>query len=100
VSCVSENGSELSSKASLKWMQTTGVAWHYIAPGKPQQNAFIESFIGRLRDEYINETLFSSLAEAPYWPFGKPITMARVRILRLPTGRHRNLLPLPQAAVQ
>ena len=40
------------------------VAWHYIAPGKPQQNAFIESFIGRLRDECLNETLFSSLSQA------------------------------------
>ena len=36
----------------------------YIAPGKPQQNAFIESFNGRLRDELLNETLFSSLAHA------------------------------------
>jgi putative transposase len=34
------------------------VDWHYIAPGKPQQNAFVESFIGRLRDECLNETLF------------------------------------------
>ena len=38
------------------------VAWHYIAPGKPVQNAFAESFIGRLRDELLNETLFRSLA--------------------------------------
>ena len=38
------------------------VEWHYIAPGKPQQNAFIESFNGRLRDELLNETLFISLA--------------------------------------
>ena len=40
------------------------VAWHYIAPGKPVQNAFAESFIGRLRDELLNETLFRSLAHA------------------------------------
>ena len=38
------------------------IEWHYIAPGKPQQNAFIESFNGRLRDELLNETLFASLA--------------------------------------
>ena len=38
--------------------------WHYIAPGKPIQNAFIESFNGRLRDEFLNETLFSSLTHA------------------------------------
>jgi putative transposase len=40
------------------------VDWHYIAPGKPMQNAFIESFNGRLRDELLNETLFTSLAQA------------------------------------
>jgi transposase InsO family protein len=36
--------------------------WHYIAPGKPMQNGFIESFNGSFRDECLNETLFSSLA--------------------------------------
>ena len=41
-----------------------GVAWHYIAPGKPQQNGFSESFNGRLRDECLNETLFTSLHHA------------------------------------
>jgi putative transposase len=55
---------ELTSVAILKWTQTSGVEWHYIAPGKPQQNAFVESFIGRLRDECLNETLFGSLAQA------------------------------------
>jgi len=41
-----------------------GVDWHYIQPGKPIQNAFIESFNGRLRDELLNETAFRSLAHA------------------------------------
>ncbi len=50
--------------AILRWVQDTGVDWHYIAPGKPTQNAFIESFNGKLRDECLNETLSSSLAEA------------------------------------
>jgi len=50
--------------AILRWSQTSGVEWHYIAPGKPTQNAFIESFNGRLRDELLNETLFTSLAHA------------------------------------
>jgi putative transposase len=62
--CVSDNGTELTSMAILRWSQDSGVAWHYIAPGKPQQNAFIESFNGRLRDELLNETLFASLAHA------------------------------------
>jgi putative transposase len=62
--CVSDNGTELTSTAILRWSQEPGVEWHYIAPGKPQQNAFIESFNGRLRDELLNETLFGSLADA------------------------------------
>jgi putative transposase len=48
---VSDNGTELTSVAILRWSQNRAVGWHYIAPGKPQQNAFAESFIGRLRDE-------------------------------------------------
>lgn len=39
-------------------------AWRYIQPGKARQNAFVESFNGRLRDELLNETLFSTLGEA------------------------------------
>ena len=61
---VSDNGTELTSMAVLKWCQETGVDWHYIQPGKPMQNAFVESFNGSFRDECLNETLFSSLREA------------------------------------
>jgi putative transposase len=61
--CVSDNGTELTGMAVLRWSQHARVEWHYIAPGKPQQNAFIESFNGRLRDELLNETLFTSLAQ-------------------------------------
>jgi putative transposase len=61
---VSDNGTELTSMAILRWSQERQVEWHYIAPGKPQQNAFVESFNGRLRDELLNETLFSSLSQA------------------------------------
>ena len=63
-SIVSDNGSELTSTAMLRWQQETGVAWHYIQPGKPIQNAFVELFNGRLRDELLNETLFRSLGHA------------------------------------
>ena len=49
--CVSDNGTELTSTAILTWCQERKVGWQYIAPGKPQQNAFAESFIERLRDE-------------------------------------------------
>ncbi|QXX74408.1 hypothetical protein MHY1_03120 [Methylovirgula sp. HY1] len=61
---VSDNGSEFTSNAILAWADQTKVEWHYIAPGKPMQNGFIESFNGRLRDEFLNETLFSTLAQA------------------------------------
>ena len=61
---VSDNGTELTSRAILEWQNETGVAWHYITPGKPTQNAFIESFNGRLRDELLNEEVFTSLADA------------------------------------
>ena len=61
---VSDNGTELTSNAILAWADDAAVAWHYIAPGKPQQNGFKESFNGRLRDELLNETLFRSLPHA------------------------------------
>jgi putative transposase len=61
---VSDNGSEFTSNAILGWADRTKIEWHYIAPGKPMQNAFIESFNGRLRDELLNETLFTTLAQA------------------------------------
>ena len=58
---VFDNGTELTSHA-MRWQEQYGVEWYYIAPGKPQQNGFAESFIGRLRD--LNEHLFGSLKEA------------------------------------
>ncbi len=61
---VGDNGTELTSMAILKWTQERAIEWHYIAPGKPQQNGYVESFNGRLRDECLNETLFASLAHA------------------------------------
>lgn len=64
ITCVSDNGTELTSMAILKWSQEREIEWHYTAPGKPTQNAFIESFNGRLRDELLNEVLFTSLAQA------------------------------------
>jgi putative transposase len=60
---VSDNGTELTSTAVLSWA-IDRVQWHYIQPGKPIQNAFIESFNSKLRDECLNEHAFLSLAEA------------------------------------
>jgi len=61
---VSDNGTEFTSTAILAWAQDHGVDWHYIAPGKPTQNGFVESFNGRMRDELLNESLFFGLDHA------------------------------------
>jgi putative transposase len=61
---VSDNGTEFTSRAILEWAARNQIEWHYIDPGKPQQNGFIESFNGSLRDEFLNEELFDSLADA------------------------------------
>ncbi|SFS29865.1 putative transposase [Brevundimonas viscosa] len=61
---VSDNGTEMTSRAILERTNRTGVAWHYVAPGRPQQNGFVESFNGRLRDECLNEEVFASTAGA------------------------------------
>lgn len=61
---VSDNGTEMTSHAVFRWAQDSHIEWHYIAPGKPTQNAFVESFNGRLRDECLNEHLFDRLADA------------------------------------
>ena len=61
---VSDNGTEFTSHAILVFADDRKIDWHYIAPGKPTRNAFIESFNGRLRDELLNETLLPSLHHA------------------------------------
>ena len=61
---LSDNGTELTSTAILSWADDHRIEWRYIQPGKPSQNAFVESFNARLRDELLNETLFRSLAQA------------------------------------
>jgi putative transposase len=61
---VSDNGTEFASRAILKWASANRIEWHCIDPGKPQQNAFIESFNESLRDELLNEELFDSPADA------------------------------------
>jgi transposase InsO family protein len=61
---VSDNGTEFTSNAMLSWAQDHRIKWHFIAPGKPMQNGFCESFNGRMRDELLNETLFLGLDHA------------------------------------
>jgi len=61
---VSDNGTEFTSNAILSWARDQAVEWHYIAPGRPMQNGYIESFNGRMRDELLNESLFVDLDQA------------------------------------
>jgi putative transposase len=61
---VRDNGTELTSSAVLEWCGEAKIEWYYTAPGEPTQNAFVESFNGRMRGEPLNETLFPSPANA------------------------------------
>src|SRR6202795_2693802 len=61
---VSDNGTEFTSNTMFAWAQDNRVVWHFIAPGKPMQNGFCESFNGRMRDELLNESLFLDLHHA------------------------------------
>ncbi len=61
---VMDNGPEFTSKAMLGWARQRGVKLHFIDPGKPTQNAYIESFNGKFRDECLNGQWFNNLQEA------------------------------------
>jgi len=59
-----DNGKEFCGRAMLTWAHERGLTLRLIEPGKPNQNAYIESFNGRFRDECLNEHWFTSLAHA------------------------------------
>ena len=61
---VVDNGPELRGRALDAWADDNGVQLYFIDPGKPTQNAYIESFNGRFRDECLNQHWFTSIAEA------------------------------------
>lgn len=61
---VSDKGTEFTANAILAWCKDHAIEWHYIAPGKPMQNGYVESFHGRMRDELLNETLLHGLDHA------------------------------------
>jgi len=63
VCIVSDNGTELTSRAVLQWAQDHVIDWHYITPGKPSENGFTESLNGKVRDEFLNEHWFGSMTE-------------------------------------
>jgi putative transposase len=102
-------GPELTSRAMLAWTNRAGLDWH-MALGKPQQNPFVESFIGRWRDEHLNQEIFESLAHArrvlerwaarlkQVWPHSAPAGMppAHPRLLAA-TGARPGLVDGPAA---
>jgi transposase InsO family protein len=61
---VSDNGTEFTCNAMFAWAEHNKITWHFIAPGRPMQNGFCESFNGRMRDELLNESLFFGLDHA------------------------------------
>lgn len=63
-SIVCDNGTEFTSKAMFFWAKDNQVELRFIQPGKPTQNAFVESFNGKFRDSYLNQHWFRSLEEA------------------------------------
>ncbi len=60
----SDNGSEFTAKKVRRWLQHAGVITAYIEPGSPWENGYIESFNGRMWDEFLNGELFGSMYEA------------------------------------
>jgi putative transposase len=61
---VCDNGPEFTSKALFFWSRETGVKPHFIQPGKPTQNVFVESFNGKFRDQCLNLYWFRDLDDA------------------------------------
>lgn len=87
---ISDNRTEFTSRAILKWADKNGVPWHYIDPGKPQQNAFIESFKGSLRDELLNEESSTTwTTPGASWRSGATTTTPSDRTRRW-EARHRS----------
>jgi putative transposase len=109
----------MTSRALLQWTMETGIDWRYIASGKPTQNAFVEGFNSKLRDECLNESLFGSLKESietieawridyntarPHSSIGNqtPAAFAAASVLAMQRGRRcatraaSRLAPLPK----
>ena len=86
--CVSDNGTELTGMAVLRWCQEIRIEWHYIAPGKPTQNAFIESFNGRCSMRRCSPR---SRRLAQCWLHGRTITTTFAHTVRSAISRRANL---------
>ena len=91
---VSDHGTEFTSNAMLAWAQENLITWHFIAPGKPMQNGFCESFNGRMRDEVSTRACSSaSTTPAPRSPPGAMTTTNGAHTRRSDTSRQRPMPP-------
>ncbi len=112
-SVVSDNGTEFTCNAMLAWCKDNAIDWHFIAPGEPIRNAFVESFNDRMRDEFLNEILFFGLddarrkfaswvadynSERPHSSLKYETPVAYAAILTAPGDRLRNPAPAPPIA--
>jgi putative transposase len=61
---VTDNGPEFAGRALDAWAYAAGVTLRFIRPGRPIENAYVESFNGKCRDECLNEHWFVSMADA------------------------------------
>jgi len=98
---VSDNGTEFTSNVILAWQEELGIEWHYIAPGKPMQNGFCESFNGRMRDELLTKPSSSaSLMRGQRSRTGSAITISGVLTRRWAISPRRPTPPTsPQHAI-
>ncbi len=108
LSIISDNGGEMTSRAVLQWTMETGIDWHYIAPGKPTQNAFIESFNSKLRDaiETIEIWRIDYNTVRPHSSIGNqtPAAFAAASVLAMQRGETlrytRGFAPRPVAPIE
>jgi putative transposase len=96
---VSDNGTELTRVAVLRWVPAR-LAGHSTEPGKPVQNAFSESFNSRLRDECFNEHAFLSLAEARDHLEWAPTITTSSGLIRVSADSRRTSLSLSKGTVR
>mgnify|MGYP001380053347 CR=1 FL=1 len=97
---VSDNGTEFTCNAMLAWCKDSNIDWHFIAPGKPMQNGFIESFNGRMRDELLNRPCSStSIRRGARSPSGPLTTNSSSRTLRWAISRRSPSRPFSSQEV-
>jgi putative transposase len=102
---VSDHGTEYTCNTMLAWCRDNDVDWHFIAPGKPMQNGFVESFNGRMRDELLNDCeaiarSVSSLISMTPAPRSRPGSLTSTPRARTRPSDISRLRPMPPTSPQ